>query len=456
MVNIVFYPYEDEDLYSWIIRYHKYSSNVKENHSIQDLFNNGYLDIKLHYPSHINDLSKSLMDSEGFTVDEIIDNLTYINIMKPFFSQERYEKARHGLCESDNGIFRNHGFHLNDLFLMDKDSIKICPLCFEEDIKSVKEPYLHRPHNVIGTKTCYKHGCYLDSTKHVFNNTHDLFNIEKDYKLGIIRYPNEHDFKLHDKLNKDIVYLLNGNLQSMTPEVIKERLNEKLRTMGIFTVPNNDRHPILKGMLEYYGHDFLEEFESDFNLEDENIWVRSFLHRKNGDTNPLRQVIALAYIFGSLQSFNEFNERFEPFGGVPYPCLNHVCNYFHKDVIIDYVETLSDDRKGVIGTFKCSHCGFTYSRRSNSDINDDRYAYTLLKDRGQLWQDKLRMLILENKYSANKLGEMLKADKRDILKHAGSMGMLHYFDTKKIVCMLVKVQFTPLISKIIVIKFLCS
>ncbi|MBN2793820.1 MAG: TniQ family protein [Clostridia bacterium] len=163
MVAFAFYPYENEDLYSWVVRYHFYSMNDLESQTKKDLFENGYFDFKLHYPSRINILSSNLQALENFSVEEILMNYTYINITKPFYTKERYENAKYGLLESDRGVLRNHGFHMNNLFLNDKNTIKICPICYEEDIKAVGEPYLHRPHNVIGVRTCYKHGCYLDT-----------------------------------------------------------------------------------------------------------------------------------------------------------------------------------------------------------------------------------------------------------------------------------------------------
>jgi len=321
-------------------------------------------------------------------------------------------------------------FHINDLYLSDKNTIKICPLCYKEDIETLGEPYLHRIHNVIGVKTCYKHDCYLDVINYSFHNTEPLFDIETDYKPSEVRYPIEQHIKLHKRINEDVAFVLSGGLNLLSKDDLNEKIKTKLLFMNIFAPYNSNRHPLLVNFLEEYGHDFLKEYESDFNLSDKVIWLRSILYIPEKVINPFQQLIGLGYIFGSLNSLMSINEAFKPFGDAPYPCLNHICPHYHKDVIVDVKDTLDDYKTAIIRTFSCGYCGFTYTKRSNALNVADRYAYTLLKDRGQLWRDKLTELILENKYSSNKLGEIMKADKRDILKHAGSNGLLHYFNVK--------------------------
>lgn len=241
MIGIAFYPYKNEVLYSWIVRYHKYSANDKESQSKQDLFNNPYVDVKIHYPTYIKALSKHLMIS-GFSSDEIINNLTYLNVVKPFFNEERYIKAKDGVLEPNQFFVQNHGFHINNLFNNNKNSLKVCPICFKEDKELVGEPYLHRPHNAVGVKTCYKHGCYLEEFKHTFHQSHNMFDISKDYIPNKAVYPDKELINLHDRVNQDIVYILKGNLNSVNTEVIKRKLSIKFKKIGLFAKVISEKH----------------------------------------------------------------------------------------------------------------------------------------------------------------------------------------------------------------------
>lgn len=373
-------PYEGENQYSWISRVVKYSITNNENTVLEELFGVRRYAKRHRYMNKTGHLSKMMNKNGGFSVDELLNDLSYVNISKPFISKEYYSKVRHGLIESSSSTKRHLGFHLNGLFLAEENTIKMCPICYQEDQDMYGESYIHRHHNVVGVKTCYKHECYLDSIKHKCHFTVPFLDVDKCYTPEKTRYPNHYVAKQHKSLNDAVSYLLKGKLMNINPNVIEDKTKNKLHFLGVHVRPNNENHPVLKGFLEHFGSVFLRELESDFSLDDNPIWLRRFLYNSSqnvrpGKFNPIRQVFALKYLFGSLQEFHEFNEEFEPFGKGLFPCNNPVCDHYHHEVIKSYV--ISDGRlfNGLKGIFTCTFCEFSYMRNYVPEEESNPFKY---------------------------------------------------------------------------------
>lgn len=418
-------PYEDEDLYSWIVRYCKHSIYDNETDAIEDLFGRRNYPRKNRYITNIDHLSKMMNGVDGFTIDNILDNMTYINIAKPFTETIVNEKIRQSMLHTGGSLHDMLGFHRDTMFIDDRCNIKVCPKCYVEDIEKYGEPYLHRSHNVVGVKTCYKHSCYLDIASHIFDKSHPLYDVENDYVPGDIVFPSKETIKYHDSLNTDIVYLLNGHLKNVTPDMIRFKVKTKLQLMGIYNSPIKRNDILIDQFYKQYELDFLNDYESAFDLDQKKIWLRHFLYRKTNKMNPIRQILALGFLFCSLKEFNEFNEEFEPFGKGPYPCLNMVCKDYHKDVIDGYKERFLINKNCIIGTFICGHCGYTYTRNSMYTEGNNKYKYARMNNPGDLWKRTLREYVKEGRYSITEISKNLGTNGHTIIKYINTMGLGH-------------------------------
>jgi transposase-like protein len=431
MLPVIYPPYPDELLFSFVSRHFMFAP-FKKSQFLEEILD-GKCNISLHYFQRIERLSKNLPHGIEFEVDTMLKNNTYLPLLKPFIDEVRYESAKEALLGVSYGIQKKVMLDVENLFNKDKSEIKICPICFIEDKKDFGESYIHRIHNYLGAKTCHLHGCYLDSISVYSDNASTFIDINDSsvYCEKPIRYP-EKDLSIHyENLNEDVHLILNGAMNNISKEVIQQKFQEKCLLLGNYTSKLSISNPVIIGFKEYFSSEFLVSMESNFEIEDENIWIRKVLYQTKAIVNPIRVILLIRYLFGGVQSLVDFNKEFRPFNEPTFPCLNTVCPRYREDVIMDNIYTLSNNKKAITGTFKCPECGFTYTRNTKHKDALDKYSYSYLKDRGYLWKDSLISLIDEN-LSLKELGRRLNADPKEIKRHLLSLGYEEWLATKTI------------------------
>ncbi|WP_254636261.1 TnsD family Tn7-like transposition protein, partial [Lysinibacillus sp. GbtcB16] len=135
----------------------------------------------------------------------------------------------------------------------------------------------------------------------------------------------------------------------------------------------------------------LELLQSNINF-DETDWLSMIFQRHRKSFHPIRHLLIMIFLGDALRIFFEKGEPYEPFGSGPWCCLNVACKDYMKSVVKNLVITRCYDTKRPVGTFTC-HCGFVYSRRGPDTITEDKYKIGRIKDFGDVWKNKLKVLI---------------------------------------------------------------
>ena len=428
MIGFLIYPHQDELLYSFIARYHVVSCNDYLSETYNELFSYPQYTSNPYYMSRIDALANNLPNEEEFLTDNIFRNHLYLPLVKPFVRTEQYALAEESTRQTNSRIHDYYGFHEDKLFASDELYIKVCPICFKEDIDHNGYAYIHRMHNYIGAKTCYKHHCYLDTLLRNVSFRSEVLDINKLYVPSEVIYPEDHLIEHFNHLNEDVQYILNGGLQSFDKAKIREYIANRIKEKGVFKRLNHNKHKLLPEFLEYYPKAFLEAMESNYSLEDKKIWMMTLLHTDN-DVNYIRQLLAIRYLFGSVEAFESYINDYKPFGDHPFPCLNVVCDHYQKDVINEFEESVCKHEHALVGTFTCPHCGYTYTRRT--DNNKDRYTANFVKDVGFLWRDKLKEKVVAGETSVKRLSKIMNANEFTIIKTAEMMGFIDLLSTSR-------------------------
>lgn len=138
--------------------------------------------------------------------------------------------------------------------------------------------------------------------------------------------------------------------------------------------------------IQKYEHDVLSLFHSSLNGKGD--WLSMIVQKHRKSFHPIRHLLVMSALEISVEEL--FNEEItSPFVSPPWACLNSICDFYKQDVIISMDLTLSDNTKNPIGTFKCPHCKFTYTRRGPDKTEIDRYRKTRVKSYGPVWEAKL-------------------------------------------------------------------
>lgn len=90
-----------------------------------------------------------------------------------------------------------------------------------------------------------------------------------------------------------------------------------------------------KDFKEYYTEEFLNYIGFNFDISENDSWIRYATTRKKSISDPIKYLSAIRYLFGSFKSFYEYEDRHSIFKYAPYPCLNKVCPNYNKLVIND-------------------------------------------------------------------------------------------------------------------------
>lgn len=171
------------------------------------------------------------------------------------------------------------------------------------------------------------------------------------------------------------------------------------------------------------------KLESDVDENDKKSWIRLMLSEKDRFVHPIRHLIFIRFLFGSVKKFESYNEDYKPFGDGPWPCLNPVADHYKKLTINDCDIKPRKNISEPVGTFKCS-CGFTYSRQGPDKTENDKYRYGRIVQFGYVWEDKLRDLVLNSNLSIAKIAKEMKCYRNTVIKYATIMGIFDKLNTK--------------------------
>lgn len=161
MINYLPSIYEDELVYSWFCRYYIHSGSLTHTMAMRDLFNKRCNTPSKEFIGHLNLTAKSKIE-EIYPMEYLVLNHTMFPQYARFIPLEEKKKAMYHL-----GTAFCDPHHLFSILPRTKSDpfLKYCPMCVREDREKYGETYWHRKHQIRNIKSCYKHGCMLESSE---------------------------------------------------------------------------------------------------------------------------------------------------------------------------------------------------------------------------------------------------------------------------------------------------
>lgn len=226
------------------------------------------------------------------------------------------------------------------------------------------------------------------------------------------------------KLSQDAYYLLQTNLMKFDKKAVLQKYKTLLNKKGLTTSSNRiKQRELYEEFISLYNEDLLNTMDSGIDNDDEYNWLRVITRDLKRIVHPVRHLLMINFLSGNIaEFFNDKSEKYNPFGSGPWPCLNVAANHYKKDVINDL--KITDDYKTrlPVGTFGCS-CGFIYSRKGPDKEISDRYKIGRIKSFGEVWENKLRVYLKEDKYGLRELARLMHCDPKTILKFDYLLGI---------------------------------
>lgn len=419
-------PYKDEILYSTIARYHYYYGNVDFKDTLKEIFGSDNVIPTIAFPTKLEYLSSQFPNSRLYNSDYLIQNYTLYPYYSPFLPAQRQVMITNEMKNGDGkGIYAQIGSTAGSVSR--KQGLYYCPLCVAEDKEKYGEPYFHRAHQLQGIEVCPEHNCMLRLYPVSQKDGSRLAFIMLEYKnadLSLEHITDNKEAELYNMVSDSASYLINNDLKSYNQHSVYEKYQIILKNKGFMTYNGTIKQKQLyEEFLDFYGEKFLHNINSEVIFEDTYNWLRIITQKPEKVIHPVRHILFINFLTESIKFFFEAKyDLVNPFGKGPWPCMNPVSEHFRKDVVYECVITADFKTRQPVGTFSCS-CGFVYSRKGSDSQKDDKYKVGRIKQFGHVWENKLKEVLLENRYSIRQLGNKMDCESKTILRYSRKLGM---------------------------------
>jgi hypothetical protein len=416
-------PYPDELLYSVIARYHIRSGNLSPKSTIEELFSSRTASSIADMPCNIDILIKKVPVFMKLKAEQLIQENTLYPYYMVFQTNDKCSEIMQAMRGAYGGdIHTKVGIMASSV--KSPENLRFCHKCMETDLKVYGEYYWHRIHQVPGVIVCPEHGVFIqDSTVNLLKTNKHKF-IAADDTNCINRSSVNHSSivtaRLYE-LSKDIQWIFNNFKKVRCSSNFKNGLRNSylyvLKNKGLATTNGRVyQAEFCNDFISFYQDSFLSIVQSSIGSNYEDSWVASILRKHRKAFHPLRHLLLIRYLIGSVDSFFVETENYLPFGNGPWPCLNPIATHYKSFVVKELTITHCADTKLPVGTFKCE-CGFVYSRRGPDKTASDIYKIGRIKKFGVEWEQKLTLLSKKKELSLREIARQMGCDVNTVKKY---------------------------------------
>jgi hypothetical protein len=276
------------------------------------------------------------------------------------------------------------------------DNLRYCSECVKEDRSRYGEAYWHRLHQICLLCPHHLQPIENSSIKKWFRKSEGNFPVTAETAaLTNNNQSSETLFSRHEyraileRLNQDILWVLDHLLLDLNSDLIKARLITVLFENGLLTANGRLRTKKFTNALNnYFSESLLNELGLVFSKGHPYAWATTTLDDK-GKKHPFQYLLLIQFFGHTLATFLNVDTNYAYFGSGPWKCKNPVCPEYDSCSIKE-VEVRKTRRK-VIGIFQCS-CGYKYQQSWSHRYSGKTYKVV---DYGPLWEANLRKLWLE-------------------------------------------------------------
>ncbi|NFE18029.1 hypothetical protein FDF42_05935 [Clostridium botulinum] len=415
-------PYYEELISSVCARYHYYSGNINNRHTLMELFGRDSIAAFRMFPARLSYLETQL-SNKAYTSEYFIYKHTITPFYSPFISKSKQIKVINLMKSGEKNASIYNILGISTSKINPKKRYMYCPRCTKEDIKKFGEGYFHRVHQLEGVLVCPKHGCLLEE-----------YNSDIESKRKFVRLENRKiDFKkvvfYKKKINNELLtiskaadFVLKLPYLKYNNKDVKDRFMYFLNKKGYITQRNVVRQKkLLKDFISYFNSEVLQILNSHI-INPKVNWIRDITHNKDITVNPIRNILLIMFLTdNNIKMFFQSKIDNNPFGEGPWPCLNVASGHYLQKVI-NKCEIKNAYRSTVPkGIFKCT-CGYVYSRNGPDENEQDMFRADKVLEEGEMWKTKLKKYLEESNYNIRDTSKIMQCSEYQIKKYIKNNG----------------------------------
>ncbi|MBH9968629.1 TnsD family Tn7-like transposition protein [[Bacillus] enclensis] len=346
-------PYKDEVIYSIVARYHFHIGNSSKAKTLDELFLSKKTAVNPEYINNIETL-------EG-NIKHLFKEKSDINILMKHTTAPLYFPFINSKLENPyvlSSLYR-YNKRLDDV--KPKENLHFCSDCLNEQIEELGEGYWSRLHQLPGVFVCVKHKKPLiEHPINIVRLKSSGFLLPESFSFKHISPFNKPiNLEEHIAIAKDIEFLFGFRGSFLEDELYKKYITA-IRNNGIGYPISKMKKNLSNLLLATYSENTLDLLNSNIKKHD---WIDSlFNERKYFNIHPVRQVLLMRALSGSVKDFHETNQCYQPFGKGPWICMNPLSNHYKERVVDNLEISIHSGKRIVQGDFNCD-CGFVYRLR---------------------------------------------------------------------------------------------
>ncbi|WML58113.1 TnsD family Tn7-like transposition protein [Neobacillus sp. PS2-9] len=380
------FPYKGETIYSIIARYSRHIGVGSRYFVQKEFFNNKRIEIDFEYITYIKRLSEKIHHfSKEYTIDYFFKSHTTLPFYLPFEDTGTSIEMIRGSTMRKQRI-------IEEVNVPQKEHLYYCASCLKDQLKRYGEGYWDRLFQIPGVFVCPRHLEVLMMSS-VNNNRQSVNRFEFPENCvpnSTINKVDEEVIKELSIITKNIEYFLDHSPKAIGTENLYVKYLEFIKIAGL-SIPLSK----IKGNLYDLIHQkFKQETLMLLNSQPkQHNWLKDFSEKGIKKIHPVRQVLLMISLAGSVQEFIESSPEFKPFGKGPWVCMNPLSDHYLQNVVKNIEISVHLVNRDYQGDFIC-HCGYVYRLRiGEKEPVEVQYFSNRVMKKGHVWEKEFKRLI---------------------------------------------------------------
>jgi hypothetical protein len=428
-------PYPDELLYSLIARYHIRSGSTSPKLTLSELFGSSTIIATIDLPANLNNLTKRLQHLTPNLASDLIAKHTLYPFYQSFLPPQRDRSIRQSMKASKAANIHTRAGIMASAIPAPR-YLRFCPQCNATDLELYGELYWHRLHQIPGVLICPKHGVFLQDSSIPTQgfNRHEYHAASLD-NCQVVERCNSYEDRTREQLQTiatDIAWLLDRNLPAHAPEYFQQQYRSLLIDRGLAN--SNGRiygDRLQDDFRSFYERDVLTLLDSTIDENSDANWLLSIARKHHKSFHPIRHLLFIRFLNETVNRFFSRNYEYQPFGKAPWICLNPAATHYRQPVVTDLKVSHCLENKQPLGVFTCE-CGTIYCRTGPDRTEEDKYKIGKTIAFGEVWEEKLRELVEQQKLGLRAVARELKVDTRTVSRYVSRLQLESHWEKRKL------------------------